>query len=174
VHVDPDQAAAPPCPPAPADDAGAPAFTGPVGAAIRACAGAVATRAGISVEVVLGGHDGPGAHDDLVFRLAREFVTGSADHAGASQVRVVLDRDDQGTRLELQDDGVGLDARRAAIARHTGLAVAEERVARAGGSMAVTRPAHGGVRLVVELDGPAPQDDVPARTPEVPREARLT
>jgi PAS domain S-box-containing protein len=103
----------------------------------------VARPAGL--EVVLGGNLGnerlPEALELCCFRVAQEALTNVLKHAGASQLKVGLNRVDMSILLTLRDNGVGFDVTRHYLvpdnSRSLGLIGMRERVAAAGGRLEV-------------------------------------
>jgi len=99
--------------------------------------------------------------DELVLSTARELVTNIAKHAGASQVRVTLTRESGQVRLQVADDGRGMDGvdlQARLVSGHLGLASRRIRLEAAGGSLRFS-PAdpHGTiVDVTVPLTGESP------------------
>ena len=87
----------------------------------------------------------------VLYRVAQESLTNVARHAGASRVEVSLVSLDSGVRLEVSDDGHGLNG---AMPGH-GMRGMRERALLVGGRLAVESPEAGGVR--VRLDIPSPK-----------------
>jgi signal transduction histidine kinase len=90
----------------------------------------------------------PDATAVTLFRAAQEGLANAARHSGATQVQVVLNRDEYGVRLVLQDDGCGftVPSRLSTLVQqnHFGLAGLAERLADQGGELAVqSRPGRG-------------------------------
>jgi signal transduction histidine kinase len=82
-----------------------------------------------------------------VFRLVQESLTNIVKHAGAKVVRVELAIEECHLALIIEDDGVGIEARRRdAIGSH-GLATMRHRVRSFGGSLQIDTPVAGGTRL---------------------------
>lgn len=82
------------------------------------------------------------AHDADLLRVAQESLANVARHATASRVVVTLTAMDDGTRLDVRDDGRGFDAR-ANTSGH-GIEGMRRRVVAIGGSLAVeTAPGEG-------------------------------
>ena len=101
---------------------------------------------------------GPGPHDALVYRAAREALRNVREHAGASSVIVgVSPAAGGGTLLRVTDDGRGFadaDRRRREADGHVGLRLLGDLAARAGGHLEVrSQPGHG---TTVELEVPGP------------------
>jgi len=70
-----------------------------------------------------------------VLQIAREALSNTARHAGASTARVSLRREDHALRLVLSDDGSGFDRSVAAPVGHHGLANMRDRAEALGGSL---------------------------------------
>ena len=82
--------------------------------------------------------------ESTVYRLVQETLTNVAKHAGASDVRVVLEQESDGQlRMEVNDDGRGFDP--ATASEGFGLAGMRERVSLAGGELSITSDEHGSV-----------------------------
>ena len=92
--------------------------------------------------------------EDAAFRIGREAIANSVQHAGARRLEIDIEFGAAAFRLEVRDDGRGFTPTEAEQARHTGhfgLSGARERAARAGGRCDVlTRPG-GGTIIAVEL-----------------------
>jgi len=89
--------------------------------------------------------------ENAVYRVVQEALTNIAKHARAEHVRLrVAESEAAGTiEIEIEDDGVGFDAR--ATREGFGLVGMRERVAMAGGRMRITcSPGHG-TRLEVSV-----------------------
>jgi signal transduction histidine kinase len=90
----------------------------------------------------------------LVYRAAQEAVRNVTNHAEASQVRIVVARDNGAVRLEVTDDGVGFDMeqRRARASEgHMGLSLLEALAAEAGGELQVTSVPGQGTTISLEV-----------------------
>jgi two-component system NarL family sensor kinase len=84
--------------------------------------------------------DAAGLHDDLLLSLARELLQNAARHAGATTVRLDVERRDDSVVLRCADDGRGLapvDRAAALQEGHLGLAGCTERVEAIGGTFEV-------------------------------------
>jgi two-component system, NarL family, sensor kinase len=114
--------------------------------------------AGIGTELLVDEAAAPGgAHDTLVYRVAREAVRNAQSHGDPGSVRVEVTRAATGTtRLVVADDGRGFAAaerERRAEEGHVGLTLLEGLVAQAGGTLSVrSEPGRG---TTVELEVPA-------------------
>jgi signal transduction histidine kinase len=80
--------------------------------------------------------DEPSVRTSLIlYRIAQEAFANARKHAKARHVRVILDRRDGGTLMQIVDDGVGFKPQDAvgAAPGHLGLAAIRERAEMAGG-----------------------------------------
>ncbi|RZL87850.1 MAG: histidine kinase [Variovorax sp.] len=87
-----------------------------------------------------------------LFRVTQEALTNVRKHARAHQVRIVLDFDADGVRLEIGDDGAGfdVDAMQQDPRRGIGLRNMRERVAAIGGRLRV-RSGSGGTSILADV-----------------------
>ncbi len=71
----------------------------------------------------------------ILYRIAQEAFANARKHADAAHVRVTLQRRDDGTLMQIVDDGVGFKPQDAVVAApgHLGLAAIRERAEMAGG-----------------------------------------
>ena len=115
----------------------------------------------------------------VLFRAARELLVNVIRHARARTARVLLGRNGSRVRLEVVDDGIGVNAAvgpRGLGQKETkgglGLLNIRERVEYLGGSVQVESAANQGTRVAVELPastGPTPPSGgKPATTPGTP------
>lgn len=79
-----------------------------------------------------------------VYRLVQEALTNVARHARAARVRVALEREVDGVRIRVEDDGVGAEPSRAP---HLGLLGMRERVRELAGTLTIQTGAGAGFRL---------------------------
>lgn len=92
----------------------------------------------------------------VVLRVVQEALTNVRKHVRATWVRIALDYEPDGLRLQIEDDGVGVGSR-AAVKRPTreraalGIAGMRERVELAGGWFSIGRGPTGGTRIVARL-----------------------
>ncbi|GAA4356681.1 cache domain-containing protein [Variovorax defluvii] len=80
-----------------------------------------------------------------LFRVAQEALTNVRKHARARQVRIALDFEERGVRLEVGDDGVGFNVEATQLdpRRGIGLRNMRERIAAIGGRLDVRSAASG-------------------------------
>jgi signal transduction histidine kinase len=83
---------------------------------------------------------------EALYRIAQEALNNVIKHARARCVAVRLEEEEWGILLEVQDDGIGFDAR-AEYPGHLGLRTMQERVARLGGSLELESEPGRGTRL---------------------------
>ncbi len=86
-----------------------------------------------------------------LFRIFQEALTNIGKHAGASHVRVRLLRDEQGVRLEIADDGRGIEAHDRTKPHSFGIRGMTERAAALGGVLTVTPRKTGGTEVLLTL-----------------------
>jgi signal transduction histidine kinase len=124
---------------------------------LRAAVGAVAQHHAdigefqVDVEVK---PEAEGEHARLLLSLVRELLTNVARHAGAAHASVRLWREDDEVRLEVSDDGSGIDlaAGLHGLDRgHIGLASAAQRVEALSGRFELMHRAGGGTIAAVAL-----------------------
>jgi two-component system, NarL family, sensor kinase len=95
-----------------------------------------------------------GDQDELLLAVARELITNTVRHSGASRVSVRLSRVDGGVQLEVVDDGSGIPPgrREQALADgHIGLASVTQRLGAAGGTLEITDAPGGGTVALARL-----------------------
>ncbi|MEI7891508.1 MAG: sensor histidine kinase [Myxococcales bacterium] len=95
--------------------------------------------------------DGDGPTVDPVvtlhlFRVAQEALANAVRHAAATQIEILLAHDPEGTRIRVDDDGVGLPAD-AALRGGLGLRTLRWRAVKAGGTLTVGPRPGGGTRV---------------------------
>jgi PAS domain S-box-containing protein len=93
----------------------------------------------------------------LLYRAVRELLVNVAKHAEAKNVRIVLDRDEQGFRIAVQDDGKGFDVsilKGCSKGSGFGMLSVRERLVRVGGAFAVESAQGKGtkVTMIVPVD----------------------
>jgi signal transduction histidine kinase len=84
-----------------------------------------------------------------VFRILQEALTNVARHAAATRVEIALDLSIEAVRLEVQDNGRGIDLSARAGARSLGLLGMQERASACGGELTIdSRPGAGTVLIL--------------------------
>jgi signal transduction histidine kinase len=92
-----------------------------------------------------------------LYRIAQESLTNVTRHAKASSVRLHLDREADGVRLRIIDDGVGMPADSPSRSVSHGLIGMRERIRQVGGVICIgSRPEPSGT--VVDAFIPYPRD----------------
>ena len=136
--------------PAVLDDFGLPA-------ALRCYSRRLAQRGGLDLELGIDefAERPPPAIEGACFRVAQEALTNVVRHARARQITVELRSEGAAVHLRVRDDGVGFDAAAAPgdgpADRHLGLLGMRERVALAGGEIAITSRLGGGTEIVASF-----------------------
>ena len=107
--------------------------------------------AGVPVAVKVAGtrHDVPPGVDLTAYRIVQEALTNVLKHAGPAHASVVVGYEPSALRLEITDDGRGVNGR--ATAGGHGIVGMRERVGVYGGSLEAGPVAGGGFRVVAEL-----------------------
>jgi signal transduction histidine kinase len=82
------------------------------------------------------------------YRIAQESLTNITKHAQASRVRISLNREDDGIRLRITDDGVGLSEEALSKPKSHGVVGMRERMRQAGGRFQIRRPDEGSGTVV--------------------------
>lgn len=90
---------------------------------------------------------GDGAAGMQICRIAQEAVTNALNHAEASHISIGLSRTDDAIRLEVQDDGVGIDEKFVSQ-RSDGLRIMRYRSNLIGGDLQIGRSTIGGTAVV--------------------------
>jgi signal transduction histidine kinase/ligand-binding sensor domain-containing protein len=129
--------------------------------------GEFAREAGTQVEAVVEGRERPlravTGHD--VLQVGRQAITNAFQHAQATKIHVLLSYGEQHFRMQVVDNGRGIDQENMSLGRpgHYGIAGMQERAERLGGRFSIRSRVGEGTE--VELSIPAHllyQDDVPA------------
>ncbi len=81
-----------------------------------------------------------------MYRIAQEGVANAVKHAGASAIRLQLERGDRGLELTVRDDGVGVPERGAPF-QGAGMRIMEHRCGLIGGKLTIRRQEGGGTVL---------------------------
>lgn len=93
----------------------------------------------------------PAAVEVAAYRIAIEALTNAARHSGARTSKVSFAIDDSTLRLEVDDDGAGVPARRTSRGGGLGLSAMAERAAELGGSCSVGPRPGGGTAVTAAL-----------------------
>jgi len=86
-----------------------------------------------------------------LYRALQESLTNIGRHAGASQAWVVLAADETAVRLEVEDNGRGIEGADLAKIKSLGLKGMRERVSFAGGELEISRAPRGGTRVHISV-----------------------
>jgi signal transduction histidine kinase len=115
-------------------------------AALKWQAREVTRRCGLKVKMIADdiAEDLPDSHRTCLYRVVQEALNNCAKHSQATQVRVVVQRNRDGLKVTVQDDGVGFEPKQE---KGMGLLGMEERVARLGGLFAVASQPGAGTLL---------------------------
>jgi signal transduction histidine kinase len=73
----------------------------------------------------------------LLYRVAREALSNSAKHSGATEVMLALRMDELGSEISIADNGAGFDETQAAAEGHVGLRLLRDTIREAGGALHV-------------------------------------
>jgi two-component system NarL family sensor kinase len=127
-------------------------------AAIKNLSEKFSARSGVAISV-----DADGFVDDLVpdartalFRVTQEALSNVERHAGASRVALRLWNERGRTRMQISDDGRGVDFSRTPQARGLGMENMRERIGHFGGVLLIDGDANG-MRLLLMLPRSASQ-----------------
>ena len=94
----------------------------------------------------------PGAEcSTMLFRVAQEALTNVARHAGASAVRVAVQREGEGLCLSVEDNGAGIDQQGLLDRESWGILGMHERSRRFGGELTITGKPGLGTCLTLRL-----------------------
>ena len=91
---------------------------------------------------------------DELLLIVREALSNAARHARAGSIEVALIFEDQGLRLRISDDGIGIAApvlERGYREGHYGLRTMRERARRLGGTLAISAGPAGGTQVEISL-----------------------
>jgi len=121
--------------------------------ALRWQAREVARRTGLKVKMIADEIDDnlPDSHRTCVYRVAQEALNNCVKHSQATDVRVVINRGQDGMSVSVQDNGIGFDPEHD---KGLGLLGMAERVGRVGGRFRVE--SHPGTGTVVSVFLPIP------------------
>ncbi len=87
----------------------------------------------------------------LLYRVAREALSNSAKHSGATAVVLSLHTDRKGSELVVSDNGMGFDMAPPAPDGHLGLRILRDTVREAGGKLEVRSAPGAGTAVMVRL-----------------------
>jgi signal transduction histidine kinase len=112
-----------------------------------------ASRTGIVCDFksTLGEHELAPATATAGFRILQEALTNVARHAGATRLRVRLDRRGEELRLEVRDNGQGIEPQKLANVRSLGLLGMHERALGLGGSVEIAPTKTKGTRVTARI-----------------------
>jgi PAS domain S-box-containing protein len=85
------------------------------------------------------------------FRILQEALSNVARHARATRVEVLLSTRTGSLRLDVRDNGLGIEAARIADSGSLGLLGMRERARSLGGSVAIDRAPEGGTRISAQI-----------------------
>lgn len=73
----------------------------------------------------------------LLYRVAREALSNSAKHSGATTVVLSLQTDHQGSEISIADNGRGFDKAQGPVEGHLGLRILKDTIREAGGALEI-------------------------------------
>jgi two-component system CheB/CheR fusion protein len=88
----------------------------------------------------------------LLFQTIRELLFNIVKHAGTSQAKITLERNDQGGRITISDGGKGFDVKKVMSDSRTahGLLVIQDRLGLMGCSLEITSEPGKGSQIVIQ------------------------
>jgi signal transduction histidine kinase len=86
-----------------------------------------------------------------IYRIAQEALTNVVEHANAKCVRLVMNENDRGFTLQVEDDGVGFDPQATETNGHFGLKGIKERAAMLGAELKIKAAQQQGTQIEVRL-----------------------
>jgi signal transduction histidine kinase len=107
-----------------------------------------------------------------IYRLVQEALTNAVKHADATRIEVEVREDDDSVDMVVRDDGNGFDTDAAATSPGFGLLGMRERIALAGGTLAMVSSPGKGAEIRTRI--PGHRRPAPARTPEATPNAAKT
>jgi two-component system NarL family sensor kinase len=102
----------------------------------------------VTLAIIGGGRPLPLRIEVGIYRIVQEALSNVGQHAGASQVKVILETTPVQVRLEVEDDGRGFDPRKVTGNRY-GLIGLNERAKLLGGQMQLESGEGKGTRLEI-------------------------
>lgn len=94
-----------------------------------------------------------------LYRIAQEALTNVVCHAQASNVGILLERNEQGVRLFIEDDGIGFSPESVALGESLGLLGMRERAEMLGGRLTIESAPGMGTSIIVEVPYGHPYSD---------------
>ena len=120
--------------------------------ALRARLAAVEGRSGLKTEVQVEGERRlPAGVEEEIYRIVQEGLNNVVKHARAREVRIFLTYGADSIRLELIDDGSGLNLEKASRNGGVGLQSMQERAERLGGRLIIESAPGKGTRLILTV-----------------------
>ncbi len=141
-------------------------------AAIRKEAKELTKNTGVRARVVVGDEIGrlPAGMEAAIYRIVQEALHNVAKHAQARTVTVQMWRENNGLRLLIDDDGIGMAAasQKSSSRGHSfGVAGIKERVNLMGGALRITSGKGKGTRIEITLPTAQPLRALKAASPAV-------
>jgi signal transduction histidine kinase len=93
----------------------------------------------------------------LAYQTAREALRNSMKHSRASRVKIVLRHDGEAIQLNVYDNGAGFSPHLVDASKHFGLALMQERIELAGGSLQIDSSPGMGTRLTARFPSDQPK-----------------
>jgi signal transduction histidine kinase len=121
-------------------------------AAVQWFAQRMEKRTGVACQVNADDFELDGELATFAFRAVQELLTNVLRHAGATRAWIrVRQPQEGGVRVEVEDNGRGLDEEHAFSGRSFGLSEVRERAHALGGTLTIERAASGGARVVIAI-----------------------
>jgi signal transduction histidine kinase len=98
--------------------------------------------------------------DVALYRIAQEALANAVRHAHAAQIAVLLQRNDSGVILTVEDDGIGFDPEAATSSHQMGLIGMRERCEMLGGYLVVESKPGAGTTVVSEVPHANPNSNL--------------
>ncbi|MEC5179638.1 two-component system NarL family sensor kinase [Arthrobacter sp. CG_A4] len=87
----------------------------------------------------------------LLYRVAREALSNSAKHSGATTVVLSLRTDHQGSEISISDNGKGFDKMQGSVDGHLGLRILKDTIREAGGALEILSVPGAGTTVTARL-----------------------
>lgn len=94
-----------------------------------------------------------------LFRITQEALTNVARHSGATQITVELLAEGDNVRLSVEDNGRGIDDDASATHASLGMTGMRARAAQTGGTLSISRPEEGGLRIDIRVPRTLPLEE---------------